>query len=81
MYGRGTGKSGLWIYGESPRESDIKLGLPFTGESGSLLSTILKEVGIDERDTFITNVLRCRPPKDRHPYAVEYKACEQLIRS
>jgi DNA polymerase I len=76
VYGRGSGKSGLWIYGEDLRESDIKAGLPFTGEPGSLLSTILKEVGIHEDDVFITNVVRCRPPKNRHAYAVEYKACD-----
>jgi len=75
VYGRGTGKSGLWIYGENLRAEDVKQGMPFTGDIGKLLSRLLSEVGLSERDVFITNVVRCRPINDRAAYATEYKAC------
>lgn len=75
VYGRGTGKSALWIYGEDLRNEDVKQGLPIVGDAGKLLSRLLNEVGLSEGDCFITNVVRCRPPSDRAPYAIEYKAC------
>src|SRR5262245_5255672 len=49
--------------------------MPFTGDIGKLLSRLLQEVGLPERDVFITNVVRCRPINDRAAYATEYKAC------
>ena len=75
MYGRGSGSSGLWIYGEDLRVEDVKQGLPIVGDAGKLLSRLLNEVGLSEETCFITNVVRCRPPHDRATYAVEYKAC------
>jgi len=58
VYGRGTGKSGLWVYGENLRAEDVKQGMPFTGDPGKLLSRLLQEVNLSERDVFITNVVR-----------------------
>jgi hypothetical protein len=75
VYGRGSGSSGLWIYGEDLRAEDVKQGLPIVGDAGKLLSRLLNEVGLSEERCFITNVVRCRPPHDRATYAVEYKAC------
>jgi uracil-DNA glycosylase family 4 len=71
---RGSGASGLWIYGADLRVDDVKLGFPITGEAGQLLSRLFQEVGISEHETFITNVVRYRPA-NRNSYATEYKTC------
>lgn len=66
---------GIFILGEAPGRSEDHLGLPFVGDSGQLLKEILEDAGIPLLDTFITNTVRCRPPKNRDPGAHEIKAC------
>ena len=57
------------------REEDIR-GKPFVGKAGQLLSEILREIGIDrERDVYIANILKCRPPGNRDPREDEIRAC------
>lgn len=56
----------LMIVGEASGEAEAREGLPFRpyAQSGSLLAQTMREVGVSRADVAITNVLRCRPPKD-----------------
>src|ERR1044072_5458818 len=66
------------IIGEAPgyREDDIQI--PFAGASGLFLRKKLKEIEIDPRTIYITNVGACRPPGNRQPKSKEIKTCSQL---
>lgn len=59
----GLGNKKVLIIGEAPGENEDKKGIPFVGESGQLLKTSLRKLGIDiKRDCWTTNSLICRPP-------------------
>tara|TARA_Y100001968_G_C19404440_1_gene742855 strand:- start:171 stop:680 length:510 start_codon:yes stop_codon:yes gene_type:complete len=56
------------IIGEAPGAKEEELGQPFVGRSGKLLDKLLVSVGIDpEIDSYICNVVKCRPPNNRRP--------------
>jgi len=56
----------LLLVGEASGESESREGLPFRpyAQSGSLLADAMREIHIDRAECAITNVVRCRPPKD-----------------
>lgn len=54
----------IMIVGEAPGAAEERLGLPFVGPSGSLLTSLLHEVGLNRASCFVTNVCRHRPPNN-----------------
>ena len=73
---RGNPSARLLLIGEAPGADEDRLGLPFVGRSGQLLDRLLTEAGLDpERDLFIANAIKCRPPQNRRPTPVELAAC------
>ena len=76
VVGKGNEKANLVIIGEGPGEQEDKSGLPFVGRAGKMLDTALAAVNIDPlEDCYITNIVKCRPPNNRKPSAVESEAC------
>jgi len=65
--------------GEAPGFHEDKQGLPFVGQAGKLLDTLLAEVGIPGDGYYIANVLKCRPPGNRDPQPDEIEACESHL--
>lgn len=65
----------IFVVGEAPGRFEDSLGLPFVGEAGELLLNLLEAAGIPLLNTFLTNITRCRPPKNRNPSAPEIRAC------
>ena len=63
------------LIGEAPGKHEDKTGKVFVGESGVLLDALLKAAKIRRDDTFITNLVMCRPPDDRNPTKDERGAC------
>jgi len=64
------------LVGEAPgREEDIS-GRPFVGRGGRLLSASLDAVGSSRKEVFITNVVKCRPPRNRVPLKPERTTCQ-----
>ncbi len=80
VVGVGNPYSDVMFVGEGPgREEDIK-GYPFVGKAGRLLTEILEELGIDrDRDVYIANVIKCRPPGNRDPMMDEINACTPYL--
>ncbi len=77
---RGNPDADLLIIGEGPGENEDLQGLPFVGKSGQLLDKILESVGFDpSKDTYICNVVKCRPPKNRVPSMDEMMACRPFL--
>jgi len=73
--GEGSPNSEILFVGEGPGEQEDKQGRPFVGRAGNKLTEILNSVAIDRKDVFITNVVKCRPPKNREPKPEESEAC------
>ena len=68
------------IIGEAPGETEDIKGQPFIGRSGQLLSTLLKKATLNqEKDTFITNIIKCRPPKENPKKRHEISQCNAYL--
>jgi len=77
--GEGNPNAKIVLVGEAPgREEDLQ-GRPFVGRAGIYLNGVLERVGIDRSEIYITNVLKCRPPKNRDPKPEEISACKPYL--
>jgi uracil-DNA glycosylase family 4 len=76
---RGNPQAALMIVGEAPGRDEDAQGLPFVGESGQLLDRMLKAIGRDESNVYISNMLFWRPPGNRDPSTEEIVACRPFI--
>lgn len=75
----GEGKGKIMIIGEAPGAEEDRLGQPFVGRAGKLLNELLETAGIDRKNVFITNTVKCRPPKNRNPNTLELKTCRKWL--
>lgn len=75
VFGCGNPNAKIMFIGEAPGEDEDNTGIPFIGESGNLLKALLGKAGIEWTDVFITNIVACRPPKNRDPTTAERDAC------
>jgi DNA polymerase len=80
VFGAGNANADLMFVGEAPGASEDEQGVPFVGRAGKLLETLLGEIGIERKDVFIANVLKCRPPGNRDPLPVEIENCQGYLR-
>jgi DNA polymerase len=81
VFGDGDRRSKLLFIGEGPGADEDDQGLPFVGRAGQLLTQILKSVGIDRKDVYITNIVKCRPPENRVPAPDEMIACDKHLQT
>lgn len=77
--GEGCLQSPLMLIGEAPGFDEDKIGRPFVGRAGQLLTTILEKLNINRHKVYISNVVKCRPPMNRTPYIKEIKACSRNL--
>jgi uracil-DNA glycosylase family 4 len=77
--GEGKPDSQIMFIGEGPGRSEDIEGRPFVGQAGKLLDTLLTEACLSRQDTFICNVVRCRPPRNREPLPDEVQACTPYL--
>lgn len=83
--GLGHAKAHWMVVGEAPGEQEDAVGEPFVGASGQLLDAMLEAVGrtrqsaAPERQVFIANTLKCRPPGNRSPTPEELLACRPYL--
>lgn len=69
------------IIGEAPGKNEDEQGKPFVGKAGKLLDKTIEEAGIPQSEIYITNIVKCRPPKNRDPETNEVIACSQHLRA
>jgi uracil-DNA glycosylase family 4 len=80
VFGMGNADADLMFVGEAPGAEEDRTGKPFVGRAGKLLDQLLAEVGMERnRDTFIANTLKCRPPGNRDPQPDEIEACRPYL--
>ena len=77
---RGNPAARLLLIGEAPGAEEDRQGLPFVGRSGQLLDRLLAEAGIDsQKEVYIVNGVKCRPPDNRRPRPAELAACRPWL--
>lgn len=77
---RGNPQAPLMVIGEGPGAQEDAQGQPFVGRAGQLLDQMLASVGIDSnRQAYICNVVKCRPPDNRKPTPDEMGACRPWL--
>jgi uracil-DNA glycosylase family 4 len=59
VFGAGNANADLMFIGEAPGANEDRMGLPFVGQAGKLLEKMLAEIGMDRKDVFIANTLKC----------------------
>ena len=81
VFGSGNPHADLVFIGEGPGADEDEQGLPFVGRAGKKLTEII-EKGMKlnrAQDTYICNIVKCRPPKNRDPEAEEIAACNPYL--
>ena len=79
VFGEGNPDSKLMFVGEGPGVQEDKQNRPFIGRSGKLLTRSLQHLGVEKKDVFITNIVKCRPPGNRTPTPAESNTCKNLL--
>lgn len=69
----------IMLIGEAPGAEEDRLGKPFVGRSGQLLDQMLKAIGLDRTNVYITNTVFWRPPENRTPTPAETASCRPLL--
>jgi uracil-DNA glycosylase len=71
VIGEGSHDASILFIGEAPGENEAKTGRPFCGRSGKILDEFLNFINVKREDTYITNIVKDRPPKNRDPLPAE----------
>lgn len=79
--GEGNPNARLMFIGEGPGADEDRLGRPFVGRAGQLLTKMIEAAGWERNDTYICNVVKCRPPGNRTPTDEEAAACLSHLRA
>jgi uracil-DNA glycosylase len=61
VFGVGNLDAALMFVGEAPGADEDRLGEPFVGRAGQLLTKMILAMGLSREDVYIANVLKCRP--------------------
>ncbi len=81
VFGVGDPHAQLMVIGEAPGAQEDRQGEPFVGRAGKLLDAMLHAMGRSRaKGVFITNIVKCRPPKNRDPRPEEAAACAGYLR-
>ncbi|MHB1493679.1 MAG: uracil-DNA glycosylase [Thermoplasmataceae archaeon] len=78
--GSGSKNPKIMIIGEAPGKTEDENGIPFSGRSGALLRKVMEEAGIDSKDVYITNTVRCRPHNNQKPKKTNLIACNGYLK-
>lgn len=81
VFGTGNKQAKLMFIGEGPGADEDRLGEPFVGRAGNLMNLAFETLGIDRKEVYIANVVKCRPPGNRNPEEDEAVACLDYLRN
>jgi len=79
VFGDGNPKAQLVFVGEGPGADEDAQGLPFVGRAGKLLTQMIEAMGLQRKDVYICNVVKCRPPENRQPEEDEVSTCSPFL--
>ncbi|MGN1467263.1 MAG: uracil-DNA glycosylase family protein [Ruminococcus sp.] len=82
VVGIGNKNADVMFIGEGPGENEDLQGEPFVGRGGKLLDKMLEAVDLDRnKNIYIANIVKCRPPKNRDPKPEEQEMCIDWLRN
>ncbi|MBT4299022.1 MAG: uracil-DNA glycosylase [Nitrosopumilus sp.] len=77
--GKGNYKADVIFVGEAPGKNEDVNGEPFIGIAGKKLTMVLESAGVTREEVYITNIVKCRPPKNRVPTTDERNTCQNYL--
>jgi len=78
--GEGVQNPLVMVIGEGPGADEDSLGRPFVGKAGQLLDKMLAAINLDRnKNCYIANMVKCRPPENRNPEPEEMTACYPFL--
>jgi DNA polymerase len=80
VFGDGNPNAEIVFVGEAPGADEDEQGLPFVGRAGQLLTSIITAMGLNRKEVYICNILKCRPPGNRNPLPDEIRLCEPFLK-
>ena len=80
VFGDGNRNAEIMFIGEGPGEQEDLQGIPFVGRGGQFLDQMLDIIHLDRSKYYIANIVKCRPPQNRDPLALEQDACIGYLR-
>ena len=81
VFGIGPQNADIMFVGEGPGEQEDLQGEPFVGAAGKLLNEMLSIIDLGRHNCYITNIVKCRPPRNRDPENEEQQACIHYLRN
>ena len=88
VFATGNPDAQIMFVGEAPGADEEKQGEPFVGVAGQLLTRVIKAMGLERSDVYITNICKFRPITDdgrpqgsrnRQPTGVEMNSCIEYV--
>jgi DNA polymerase len=79
VFGVGDPHAKLMFVGEGPGADEDAQGEPFVGRAGQKLNEMIRAIGLERKDVYIANVVKCRPPRNRDPEPDEVKTCSPFL--
>jgi DNA polymerase len=80
VFGEGSPQADIMFIGEGPGATEDSMGRPFVGRSGELLTKMIENVlFIKREETYIANIVKCRPPGNRTPTPTEAHTCQPFL--
>ena len=81
VFGVGKQDADILFIGEGPGEQEDLQGEPFVGPAGKLLDDMMSIIDLDRTNSYIANIVKCRPPRNRDPLETEQEACIGYLRN
>ena len=81
VFGVGARDAKIMFIGEGPGEQEDLKGEPFVGPAGKLLDDMMSIIDLNRENSYIANIVKCRPPGNRDPYDNEQDACIDYLRN
>ena len=80
VFADGNPKAKIMLIGEAPGAKEDEFGIPFCGESGTLLDTMLSTINLSRKENiYISNTIFWRPPANRRPTKQELETCRPFL--
>ncbi|RPI88737.1 MAG: hypothetical protein EHM41_00240 [Chloroflexi bacterium] len=81
VWGEGPEDAGIMFIGEGPGKWEDSTGRPFVekAKAGEEHTAYLRRNGLNRKDTYTTNIVKCRVPDDEDPDEECVKACSYWL--
>jgi uracil-DNA glycosylase family 4 len=79
VLGYGSLEPGIMFIGDVAKESDIKLGIPFTGKARERMKRVLEETELEKKDYYLTYFIKHAIPKETNLSMLLYQPCLDLL--